>query len=91
MARVLLDEAELLLIATLPEARRGGEATALLKRLFRHLTERQVTRVFLEVVETNEAALALYRRQGFSTSGHRQNYYGRGSGHGAVLMEKALN
>ncbi|MCH2075886.1 MAG: GNAT family N-acetyltransferase [Rhodobacteraceae bacterium] len=90
LARVLLDEAELLLIATLPNARRSGEGTALLKELFEQLAERQVARVFLEVVETNEAALALYRRHGFSVSGHRHNYYGRGAGHGAVLMEKAL-
>ena len=90
MARVLLDEAELLLIATLPDARRSGEGTALLKALLDELAKRQVARVFLEVVETNEAALALYQRHGFSVSGHRHNYYGRGAGHGAVLMEKAL-
>ena len=91
MARVLMDEAELLLIATLPDARRGGEGTRLLTELLEHLVARQVTRLFLEVVETNDAAVAFYHRHGFSVSGHRHNYYGRGPGHGAVLMEKALN
>lgn len=91
VARVTLDEAELLLIAVLPEARREGVARKLFAELETLLRARDVRRVFLEVVETNAAARSFYHSHGFEVSGERKNYYGRGPGHGAVLMEKALN
>ncbi|MEM1233134.1 MAG: GNAT family N-acetyltransferase [Pseudomonadota bacterium] len=91
MARTTLDEAELLLIATVPERRRRGVATRMLSLLERRLKGRGVTRLFLEVVETNFPALTFYEKHGFKRSGHREGYYGRGAGHGAVLLDKALN
>ncbi|MEO1796010.1 MAG: GNAT family N-acetyltransferase [Pseudomonadota bacterium] len=90
IARLVLDEAELLLIATRPEARRSGVATALLSDLEARLVARGVTRLMLEVMEANVAASAFYEARGFREAGRRAGYYGRGAGHDARLFEKAL-
>ncbi|MEL6549504.1 MAG: GNAT family N-acetyltransferase [Pseudomonadota bacterium] len=90
LARTTLDEAELLLIAVLPEARRAGHGGALLAALERALVARGVKRLFLEVMEANAAAVAFYRRRGFKETGRRAGYYGRGTGHDAQLFEKPL-
>lgn len=90
IARVVLDEAELLLIATRPVARRSGVATALLAELEAQLASRGVTRLMLEVREANAAASAFYEARGFREAGRRAGYYGRGAGHDARLFEKAL-
>jgi ribosomal-protein-alanine N-acetyltransferase len=37
--------------------------------------QRKVTRVFLEVRESNAAARALYEKCGFQISGRRKSYY----------------
>lgn len=90
LARTILDEAELLLIAVLPEARRAGHGGALLAALEQALVARGVKRLFLEVMEANTAAVAFYRRRGFKETGRRAEYYGRGTGHDAQLFEKPL-
>ncbi|MEL6913919.1 MAG: GNAT family N-acetyltransferase [Pseudomonadota bacterium] len=91
VARRVLDEAELLLIAVVPEARRSGVATALLDALAAALRAEGVTRLLLEVMEANEGAVAFYRARGFRETGRRAGYYGRGTGHDAQLFEKPLN
>ncbi|MEM1236698.1 MAG: GNAT family N-acetyltransferase [Pseudomonadota bacterium] len=88
VARRVLDEAELVLIATTPMARRKGVATGLLARLESDLIDKGVIRIMLEVVATNTAAIDFYLRQGFQQSGRRNGYYG--PGHDALLFEKSL-
>ena len=62
-------------IAVRPELRRGGIATALLEQLF-ELTSGDGRRGYtLEVRVSNRAAIALYERYGFTTSGVRRGYY----------------
>lgn len=90
IARVVMDEAELLLIATRPTARRKGIASKLLRDLETSLCARAARRLFLEVHEGNGPALAFYERLDFKRSGLRPGYYGRGPGHAAILMEKPL-
>ena len=74
LARVILDEAELLLIAVRPGRRREGIGAALLARTFALARTRGASRLHLEVRSGNEAA-ALYRRAGFSQIGRRPAYY----------------
>ncbi len=74
LARVILDEAELLLLATAPQHRRKGVGSALLRSVLAETRSRGGVRVHLEVRAGN-AAIALYRASGFAQVGERRNYY----------------
>lgn len=86
--QTLPDESELHLIATAPEYRRQGTASALLAHWFAATAPQ--TRLLLEVRQSNTAAQALYAKHGFSAAGIRKNYYrtADGTGEHAVIMEK---
>jgi ribosomal-protein-alanine N-acetyltransferase len=92
MGRVVLDEAEVLTLATHPEFRRQGLARAALKDLILGTASAQARRLFLEVAEDNLAARQLYTSLGFSQIGRRPGYYARKNGPriSALIMEKAL-
>ncbi|MCW1954750.1 ribosomal protein S18-alanine N-acetyltransferase [uncultured Lentibacter sp.] len=77
LARVTLDEAELLSIAVAPEAQGRGIGRALLGALVTRLAARHVTQLFLEVAEDNAPARALYAQAGFEEVGRRRGYYTR--------------
>lgn len=62
-------------IVVAPAARRKGLATELFTALLNRARETNSERVFLEVRESNQAARALYVRQGFEESGRRKLYY----------------
>lgn len=74
MARSTGDEAELLLLATRPAARRRGIAGALLRAVVTEARDRGVVEMHLEVRSGNEA-VQLYRREGFDKVGERRAYY----------------
>ena len=80
-------EAELQNLAVLPAYRRCGVAQALLDALFAEAQKRNCESVFLEVAAGNEAAQALYRKNGFVPVGRRPGFY---RGEDAVLMKKGL-
>ncbi|MEM6898122.1 MAG: GNAT family N-acetyltransferase [Pseudomonadota bacterium] len=88
LARVLADSAELILIATRPNARRRGAARAALHALEAALLAKGATTLFAEVESTNTAALALYGSEGFSETGLRRGYYG--PERDAITLEKPL-
>ena len=73
--RHLGEEAEILDIAVPTRDRRRGYARFLLKNFLNLAQERGTREVFLEVRESNAAALALYREFGFAASGRRPKYY----------------
>ncbi|MFA5989039.1 MAG: GNAT family N-acetyltransferase [Sphingomonas sp.] len=77
LIRSAADEAELLLLATLPAMRRRGVARALLRAVISDSKQRSISKLFLEVRRGNEAA-SLYRAIGFAKVGERRGYY-RGS------------
>ena len=87
VGRQIADEAEILNLAVRRESRRRGEGEALLKTALAGFLERRATRVFLEVRESNETAIAFYAKQGFSKTGRRPGYY-RDPAEAAVLMER---
>ena len=90
LVQIAAGESEILSIGTLPEARRGGLARALLTEAAGQASRRQAIEMFLEVAQDNEAALALYAGLGFKPAGRRRSYYHRASGPAAdALMLRA--
>ncbi len=78
---VVLGEYEILNLAVAPEARRRGVARELLKRVL----ETGSGEWFLEVRESNFAAIQLYETVGFRVSGKRSSYYSN-SRESAIVM-----
>lgn len=66
---------QLLNLAVVPGARRGGVARALMDDVFAEARSLSEHHVWLEVAVTNTAALALYRAYGFETVRIRPRYY----------------
>jgi ribosomal-protein-alanine N-acetyltransferase len=79
-------EAEILNAAVIVTKRRKGEGGALLRVAIDDFRARQVSRVFLEVRESNEAGIAFYEKHGFSKTGRRAGYY-RDPDEAAIVME----
>ena len=73
--RVVSDEAEVLNLAVSPSARRGGVASSLLADAIRTSRQRGGHRMFLEVRDTNQAAIRFYERHGFRLTARRHGYY----------------
>ncbi len=73
--RVVADQAEILTIGVLPQARGLGAARALLAEAAADAAARGATRLFLEVSVNNAAARRLYAAAGFGAIGLRKNYY----------------
>lgn len=90
LARIAADEAELLLIGIHPAHRRQGLARALLDHVIAELRGSGVTRILLEVAESNQAALALYRAAGFRAVGRRPRYYQGESAADALILALPL-
>ena len=85
--RLVSDEAEVLNLAVEPAARRLGVGSRLLDHALREAVRRGAQRVFLEVRETNQPALALYQRYGFAVSMRRVGYYSEPSADALVLVK----
>ncbi len=75
VASLLPPEAELESIAVAPAFQRLGVARRLVEVLRGELRSACATDLLLEVCESNEAALGLYRSLGFEETGRRTNYY----------------
>ncbi len=71
----VLDEGEVTNIATSPEYRRRGFGRAVLKEMLCEAQKRGLSKVFLEVRESNRAAIALYMGEGFCTCCVRKGFY----------------
>lgn len=75
LARHAAGEAEILTIAVARSLRREGIGRSLMDAVLRRLHQERTEAVFLEVDESNAAAIALYRRLGFREVGRRTAYY----------------
>jgi len=75
LAWSVADELQLLDMATHPSHRRRGYARALLAELLSHARRERKRLVLLEVRQSNEPAIQLYRSMGFRTTGVRRGYY----------------
>ena len=74
-ARSVSGEAEILNLAVTPGWRRRGLGRRLVETAIEAARAAGATRIFLEVRESNGAALALYAALGFLEAGRRRNYY----------------
>lgn len=83
------DEAEILNLAMAKNNRRRGEGGALLEAAVEEFQALGVSRVFLEVRESNAAGVAFYEKHGFSRVGRREGYY-RDPTEAALVMEKRI-
>jgi ribosomal-protein-alanine N-acetyltransferase len=93
LSRIVVDEAELLTIATRQDWRGRGAARDLLAAHLGALAARGVKTVFLEVEEGNKSARKLYAGYGFTEVGRREGYY-RNPANGsaaALVMRLSLN
>jgi [ribosomal protein S18]-alanine N-acetyltransferase len=79
LARVAADEAEILTLAVLPDRRRRGLGSALLRAAMTSTGALGAVSVFLEVAVTNHGARALYVAHGFVEAGLRRRYYSDGT------------
>lgn len=71
----VLDEAHLLNLCISPDYQRQGIAKQAMLKLLELLKESDFKIVFLEVRESNIAALKLYKKLGFTEDGIRKDYY----------------
>ena len=83
------DEAEILNLAVTPANRRKGQGGALLNAAMDEFLARRVSRLFLEVRESNEGGIAFYQKHGFLKTGRRAGYY-HNPDDAAIVMEKKL-
>ena len=77
-------------LAIVPESRRRGLGSFLLRLAMDLAARRGAREAFLEVREGNLAARALYRSAGFTEAGRRSGYYTRPS-EDALLLRRPLS
>jgi ribosomal-protein-alanine N-acetyltransferase len=85
IARGLAGEMEILNVAVEPVWRRRSVASLLLKTALSQGRASGARRAFLEVRESNAAALAFYQQHGFTPVGRRPRYYSDPPEDGLVL------
>lgn len=92
LGRIVLDDAELLLIAVKPLARGKGIGKRLLDDMVRTAAARGAARLHLEVRDGNPA-LDLYRHNGFEPIGRRKDYYTgqRGQTYDALTLTRPIS
>ncbi len=92
LVRVVLDEAELLTLATHPDHQRQGLARGLMEAWHERAQDRGAVRGFLEVAADNLPATRLYVACGYDVIGLRLGYYARPDGPpvDAVLMGRTF-
>lgn len=74
-SQTVLNEADMMNLAVQPQHRRQGIAEGLVQKLISALKDRQAVSLTLEVRVSNEAAITLYQKIGFSQVGRRPGYY----------------
>jgi [ribosomal protein S18]-alanine N-acetyltransferase len=85
------DEAHLLNLCLDEPARGRGIGARVLERLMGRATREGARVMYLEVRPSNVAAIALYRRAGFTRVGVRRNYYrATGGREDALLLARSL-
>jgi ribosomal-protein-alanine N-acetyltransferase len=89
LARVVVDEAELLTFAVHSRLQRRGVGYRLLQSMMREAWRRGAVRMLLEVSVNNPAGRALYEKTGFHPIGRRRAYYANGDD--ATVMEVLLS
>jgi len=84
-AWIVIDEAHVTNVASLPDYRGRKLGEALLQKMMSMAREMGAKSMTLEVRVTNHAAQSLYRKLGFQDGGIRKNYYSDNQEDGLVM------
>jgi [ribosomal protein S18]-alanine N-acetyltransferase len=87
---LVVDELHINNLAVVPQERRAGIATALLRHVMAEGTRLGAVRATLEVRKSNEPARVLYERLGFAVAGVRRGYYTKPVEDAIVLWREGL-
>jgi ribosomal-protein-alanine N-acetyltransferase len=87
-----VDEAHLLDVAVAAGRQGAGVGRLLLDRIAARARDKDMATIFLEVRPSNERALQVYRRYGYTEIGRRKGYYPahEGKREDAIIMRLAL-
>jgi len=83
------DEGDVANIAVLSSYRKRGIGGALFDAMLNQARDEQVQTIYLEVRQSNDAAIRLYRSREFAEIGRRKNYY-RHPREDAICMAKTV-
>ena len=86
-SQTVIDETDMMNVAVHPDFRRKGIAEALVNALVEAMKSRGSRCLTLEVRASNEPAIMLYEKLGFSQIGRRKNYY-RNPREDALILRK---
>lgn len=84
---IMYEESHIIDIAVHPEFRKKGYGQKLMEFMIEKSRELGAKKVFLEVRPSNQVAINLYKKCGFSESGLRKKYY---KDEDAIIMKKDL-
>jgi len=82
------DEIHLINIAILPQYQGRGYAGLLMKYLFEVSRTKLCKKIFLDVRESNQAAIGLYQKYGFQKVGVRKQYYSENKEDAWVMVKE---
>ena len=85
----VLDEGQIINVATHPDSRRRGVGRALMRAIEQSAKERGIVFLSLEVRESNAAARSLYSSLGWVGRGIRKNFYSKPT-ENACIMTKSI-
>ena len=85
----VLDEADITNIAVHPEYRRRGLAGRMLENIIEQCKLSGISKITLEVRQSNINAVSLYEKKGFKFIGERKNYYSDNH-ETAILMTRLI-
>jgi ribosomal-protein-alanine acetyltransferase len=88
IGRQVRDQAEVLNLAISHSERRQGLGTQLLDAALEEFRSRGAQTAYLEVRESNTAAIAFYERHGFAKVGRRRGYYQEPAEAAVTMMRK---
>ncbi len=86
---IVADELQIGNFAVAPQYQRQGIGRKMMNEIINIAGQRECTHIYLEVRESNNAAIALYASFGFVNVGRRVGYY-RNPRESAILMAKEL-
>lgn len=85
----VLEEGEIARIAVIPECRRQGVGARMLLELEDLCEDNGITKLLLDVRESNETAISFYTSYGFVQDGVRRNFYSDPQEDG-ILMSREI-
>ena len=85
---ITVDEGQITNVAVHPDHRRKGFGDAIVRSLLRHAKDERLESVSLEVRASNTAAIALYKRAGFTEAGRRKGFYTKPTEDALVMVCK---